>query len=232
MAQRVARRRTEIAEAQPSLLRGPVVLGVVAVAAVLAIALIVFANRPGAAPRAAATYEGLAIEGSVLGSRDAPVTIVGYSDFQCPHCATAAATLLPPLAEQYIASGQVRFEFRPVVYLGQESLLAAEAALCARDQNQFWPSHDKLFASQQGTNRGGFSVANLERFAGEVGLDASRFSACLDGREHQEEVLGLTREAQSRGVEGTPTFFVGDVPLPGAVPFSDMQAAIEERLSQ
>ncbi|MCZ7572342.1 MAG: DsbA family protein [Ardenticatenaceae bacterium] len=232
MAQRVVRRKADQAKAQPSLLRRPVVLGAIALAAVVAIVAIILASRPAAAPAPAASYEGLPVDGRALGVADAPVKIVEYSDFQCPFCKQADETTVDPLKQQYIPNGQVRFEYQPVAFLGQESLLAAEAALCAEDQGEFWIYHDKLFASQAGENRGTFSVANLKRFAGEVGLNQSEFNTCLDSKKHESDVLQVTREAQSRGVTGTPTFFVNDVRLEGAVPFRDLQTSIERDLAK
>lgn len=231
MAQRVARRRSEPIRQETSLLRSPIVLGAVAFAAIAAIVLIFIASRPASTPTVS-SYEGLPVNGRELGAADAPVTVEEYSDFQCPYCRQAAETLLPPLKEQYIPNGQVRVVFHPVAFLGQESLIAAEAALCAQDQGQFWPYHDKLFASQAGENRGTFSSANLKRFARELGLNESEFNACLDGRRHQNEVLTSTREATSRGVQGTPSFFVNNTPIEGLVPFSDLQAVIERYLPE
>lgn len=233
MAQRVVRRRADQVKAQPSLLRRPVILGAIALAAVVAIVAIVLASRPAAAPAVPAeSYEGLPVDGRALGVADAPVTIVEYSDFQCPFCKRAADTTIPPLKEQYIPNGQVRLEFQPVAFLGQESLVAAQAALCAEDQGKFWLYHDKLFASQAGENRGAYSIANLKRFAGEVGLNQGDFDTCLDSKRHENDVLRITREAQSRGVTGTPTFFVNDVTIPGAVPFSDLQQVIERYIAK
>lgn len=230
MAQRVVRRRADQAKAQPSLLRRPVLLGAIALAAVVALVAIVLASRPAVQPVVpAADYEGLPVDGRALGVADAPVTIVEYSDFQCPHCKNAAEQTVAPLKSQYIPDGQVRFEFQPVAFLGQESLLASAAALCAQDQGMFWPYHDKLFAEQR---RGAYSIANLKRFAGEVGLNQDEFNACLDSKKHENTVLSITREAQASGVTGTPTFLVNGAPIEGAVPFSELQQAIERNITK
>lgn len=227
MSKRVVRRRPDAALDETPLLRRPVVVGAIVVTVLLAVALIAVASGAFRSDPATGIVVRQPQPGRALGPENAPVKIVEYSDFQCPFCARAATDLLPPIEAQYIANGTVRFEYQPVAFLGQESMLAAEAALCAEDQQQFWAMHDKLFASQAGEERGQFAIANLKRFAQEIGLDRAQFEPCLDSHKYQDKVLELTREAQARGVEGTPTFFVNNDVVPGAVPFEQMQSIIE-----
>ncbi|MEK7647106.1 MAG: thioredoxin domain-containing protein, partial [Patescibacteria group bacterium] len=94
----------------------------------------------------------------VLGNPEAPVTVVEYSDFQCPFCGRFFHTTLSEFKENYIKTGQAKFIYRDFAFLGQESIDAAAAAKCAGDQGKFWDYHDYLFSHQSGENQGNFSV--------------------------------------------------------------------------
>ncbi len=170
-------------------------------------------------------------EGRTLGQADAPVTIVEYSDFQCPYCAVAARELMPQVEENFINAGLAKLEYRHMAFLGQESVWAAEASECAREQDRFWDYHDKLFSSQRGENRGAFSIDNLKGFAQELGLDTMAFNACLDSHRYASAVREETEQARRAGVDSTPTFFVGDTVIDGARPYEEFEKAIEEELA-
>jgi protein-disulfide isomerase len=148
-------------------------------------------------------------DGAALGMADAPVTIYEYSDFQCPHCRDAAAEVVPHLDTDYLATGKARLIFKNLAFLGQESVWAAEAAACASEQGKFWEYHNKLFENQNGENKGAFKADNLKRFAREIGLDEVAFNTCFDEGEYKAEVVAERSEGQRRGVNATPTFFVG-----------------------
>ena len=173
----------------------------------------------------------VATQGRTLGSEDARITIEEYSDFRCSFCARAAESLLPKIEEQYVADGRARFVFRPVAMLDKpgsppESLWAAEAAECANGQGRFWEYHDKLFENQ----RGGFPIDKLKRFAEELGLDTQAFNQCIDSHKHRALIEVETQEAQDRGVDSTPTFFVEGQTVAGAVPYEQFQTVIEAEL--
>lgn len=174
-----------------------------------------------------AAYESLRPVGRTLGDLSAPITIVEYSDFQCPYCKIAADTILASLKKDYIKTGRARFHYQPVAILGPESLRAAEAALCAEDQGRFWPYHDRLFATQAGENRGLFNDVTLKRLAADLGLDQARFDSCFDRGQRRQDVMAINREANTRGVTGTPTFFINGVKVVGAVPYVQFRQIIE-----
>lgn len=174
----------------------------------------------------------VATEGRTLGPEDARVTIEEYADFQCSYCARAAEDLLPPIEEQYIADGRVKLVFRPMAFLGQESLRAAEAAECASNQGRFWDYHDKLFENQRGEGRGAFAVDNLKRFAEELGLDTAAFNQCVDSRRHRRLIEFETADAQDKGVDSTPTFIIGEQIVRGLVSFEELQETIEAELEK
>jgi protein-disulfide isomerase len=172
----------------------------------------------------------VATEGRTLGAEDARVTIEEYSDFQCGACAAAAEGLVPRVEEQYITDGRVKLIFRPMTFLGQESLWAAEAAECANDQDSFWDYHDKLFENQRGRDRGAFAIDRLKGYAEELGLDTEAFNQCLDSHTYAAALTAETQQALNQGIESTPRFIIGDQTVVGAVPYEELQAAIEAEL--
>jgi len=166
-----------------------------------------------------------------------------FSEFLCPYCSAAAGlnpTLeaqfkqrnadwtasVPEIKSQY--SGRVAVVFKHFIVHGESAIIAAEAAECARDQCKFWEMHDKMFQ-----NQGSLGVEDLKKYAKELGLDTAKFDACLDGGGKRPIVEADTALGRQWGVSGTPTFFVGGqngTKVVGAVPFSDVQAAIEIEL--
>jgi len=167
------------------------------------------------------------VQGNVLGSPDAPVTIVAYSDFQCPYCAQAALGTMRQIEEEYLATGKAKLVFKYFAFEGQESIQAAQAAECAAEQNRFWDYHDMLFLNQ----RIPFTNENLKAFARELGLDTASFNFCLDLETHAEKVAADRAEGERRGVSGTPTFYIGQTQIVGAKPYDTFRAAIEDQLA-
>ena len=159
------------------------------------------------------------------GPREAPVTIVEFSDFQCPFCRQVVPTL-KQLAARY--PGRVRLVFRdfPIASLHPDAPLAHEAARCAGELGQFWPYHDLLF------ERTDVTAAALKQYAAELKLDAPKFAACLDGGRQRAAVNADIEEGARLGVSGTPTFFINGTPLVGNVPIADFQRAIERELAR
>jgi protein-disulfide isomerase len=174
----------------------------------------------------------ISAEGRSRGSATAPVTIIEFADYQCPFCKRFAETTEGKIEEQYVASGQVRLEFRNMAMIGPESARAAEAAECANDQGKFWEYHDLLYEEQRGENSGGFSDERLTRLAEDVGLDQGEFSACLDSGRHQQLVIDETEAGRGAGVESTPSFFINGELLTGARPFEDFQKVIDRKLAE
>jgi len=167
--------------------------------------------------------------GTTLGNADAPVTIYEYSDFQCPFCATAAAETVPSLDTEYLATGKAKLIFKALAFIGDESMWAAEAALCAGDQGKFWEYHNKLFEEQKGENKGAFKVENLRLFAQEIGLNEGDFNTCFDENKHTADVADDMSEATRRGINSTPTFFVGETPVDNN--FDAISKAVEAALA-
>ncbi len=133
-----------------------------------------------------------------------------YSDFYCPYCQRLALTVLPEV-KKLAKRGVLRFEYRhfPLIEIHADAFQAAEASECAADQGKFWPYHDRLFAELQ-KGQG----VNYVALAEELGLDVKAFRGCLEGEKHRDVVKAMRAEAESLGLEGTPTVFVGPFKLP------------------
>lgn len=169
----------------------------------------------------------------ILGNPAAPVAIVEFGDFQCPFCGHFFADTLGRLKETYVKQGKVKFIFRDFAFLGQESIDAAVAARCAGEQGKFWDYHDYLFTHQSGENNGAFSLANLKKFAKEVGLNEVDFNTCLDSKKYEEVVKNDTSQAKNLlKVDGTPTSFINGQEVVGALPFSQFETLIQAELAK
>lgn len=156
-----------------------------------------------------------------FGPPDARVTIVEFSDFQCPYCKMFKDNTLAQLKQAY--GNRVRFVFRdfPLDSIHPYARGAAEAAQCAHEQGKFWEYHDILFANQQA-----LTPPDLKRYAQQLGLDTRRFNDCVDSHKYQASVEADVQEGNRLHVSGTPTFFINGRVLVGAQPFEAFQAAI------
>jgi protein-disulfide isomerase len=171
----------------------------------------------------------------VLGDPKAPVTVIEYGDYQCPFCAQFFKTIEPRARDKYVKTGQVKMVFRNFQFLGPESTAAGEAALCAADQHQSWAYHDALYtaeATDAKENNGNLNRALFIKIAGDLKLDATAFASCIDSHKYREQVAADEVAAQDAGVNSTPTTFVGDKKLDGAVSFSEFSSAVEEALKK
>jgi protein-disulfide isomerase len=146
--------------------------------------------------------------GLALGEDNAPVTVEMFSDFQCPFCKQSDSTVIPQLINQYVATGKVKFIYRPFSFLGQESLDAAQSAYCANEQGKFWEFKEILFANQKSENTGGFVQTRLLAIGKFVGLDMTQFTACVQSNKYAAQVQKDNQAAAGRNVHSTPSFFV------------------------
>lgn len=158
------------------------------------------------------------------GPKDAPVTIVEFSDFQCPYCSRVVATL-KEIVRLY--PKQVRLAFRdfPIANLHPKAAKAAEAARCAGDQGKFWEYHDRLFESQAQA-----TISDFKRFAEQLKLDGKSFAACLDSGKYAAAVEADVQEGTRLGITGTPTFFINGRLVVGALPLEMFQKFIDRDL--
>lgn len=158
------------------------------------------------------------------GAAQAPVTIVEFSDFECPYCRRSVPILKELLAKYPDKLKLVYRDFPGPNH--QQALSAAEAAQCAAEQSRFWEYHDALFIRQAPTTAWDFSS-----LAEDLGLHQSPFNACMKENRYREEVLKDLRDGLKLGVTSTPTFFINGRPLVGARPLADFQAIIDPLLS-
>jgi len=138
----------------------------------------------------------------------------------------------PALFREYVDTGKVKFVYKHMAILGQESVWAAEASECAADQGKFWEYHDLVFDRQAGENEGAFNKDKLLAMAQERKLDMAQFEPCLKNDQTQGRVQADTQEGQQVGVRGTPTFFVNGRAVVGAVPLQEFRPIIEQALNE
>ncbi|MGE0548044.1 MAG: DsbA family protein [Kofleriaceae bacterium] len=174
----------------------------------------------------AQTYTvGLGLPGHQLGPDDAMVTVVVWSDFQCPFCAKAAP-VLAQLRDKYGARIRIVFRHLPMAF-HRDAALAAEAAIAAADQGKFWAFHDQIFA-----RFGALSRKDLETFAGAAGLDLVRFRAALDDRRYRDLVAVEAASALALGIDGTPTMFINGTPIIGAQSLETLVRMVDVQLGR
>lgn len=176
-----------------------------------------------------------------LGQVDATVTLVEFTDYQCPFCRRHAATTKPQLIKDYVETGKLKYVVRefPLTQIHPHAAKAAEAALCAGDQDRYWDLSDEFFADQSklGTD-------DIKAHAESLGLDVASFSECLDGGKYAQRVQHDLQDGLKAGVRGTPTFFLGltdpedqtkiraTIMLRGAQSYAAFKQAIDELIAK
>ena len=175
---------------------------------------------------ASARHQVSGDRGFVRGVKDAPVTIVEFSDFQCPFCKTANTTV-KQILDKY--PGKVRLVFRdyPLVGLHPQAPKAHEAARCAADQEKFWEYHDVLFARSPR-----MASADLKQYAQDLKLEAAAFAQCLDSGKYAAEVEKDVQEGAGLGLTGTPSFYINGRQLVGAQPLAAFQKIVDGELAK
>jgi len=160
-----------------------------------------------------------------LGPEDSKNVVIEFSDFQCPFCAMAegSAEWVAQYQSQYgsligvagtvqemAANGELKFIYVPWSFLGQESVYAAEAALCANEQDKFWEMHDAIFEAHDGEeNNGKYNKDKLQVLAAGIsGINKAEFNSCLENDDYLSALQQISSDVQGAGVTGTPTFFV------------------------
>ncbi|MCL2011989.1 MAG: DsbA family protein [Cystobacterineae bacterium] len=169
------------------------------------------------------TEEGIEAIGPSVGPHNAKVTIVEFSDFECPFCRKGAETIAE-VVKAYPTEVKLYFRNFPLKFHAKAPK-AAEAALCAHDQGKFWEYHDLLFENQSKLD-----IEDLKEHAKTLALEALKFAECLDSGRHAETVKKDMRAGKRAGVEGTPAFFINGVLLSGAQPIENFKEIIEQAL--
>jgi protein-disulfide isomerase len=163
---------------------------------------------------------------AVLGNAKAPVTLVEFSDFQCPFCARVMPTL-KKVSEAYGDRVRIVWKDFPLTAIHPQAFKAAEAGQCAREQGKFWEYHDRLFGNQQA-----LEPESLKKYAADAGLDAAKFNACMDTAKYGDKVQEQMGIGTRLGVASTPTVFVNGRLVSGAQPYEVFAAVIDEELER
>jgi protein-disulfide isomerase len=160
-----------------------------------------------------------------LGPDNAKITIVEFSDFQCPFCRRFHADTYHALLDAY--PGQIRFVYRnlPLTSIHPNAMPAAIASLCANDQNAYWDFNEKLFDNDT------LDEATYIKYAADLGLDVNTFKTCLTSGSHDEFIKQDMDFSLNLGVQSTPTFFVNGLAIVGAQPLSNFKQLIDKELA-
>lgn len=160
-----------------------------------------------------------------IGPKNAPVTIVEFSDYQCPYCKLWHDEVLSKLLADY--EGKIRFIYRDFPLNGHpEAQPAAEAANCAGEQDAYWEFHRAIFSGQYGYGRSAY-----EQYARDLGLDVDAFASCFASNRYRDEVLSDYRDGIRLGVNSTPTFFINGTQVVGAQPYETFKQLVEAELA-
>jgi len=172
------------------------------------------------------------------GSDSANVTVVEFSDYQCPVCKTFFDQSEPQLLKDYVTNGKAKFYFVDFAFLGQDSFTLAQGSWCANEQGKYYDYYDYVY-SNQGIENSGWAISDkVKTFASQIGgLDAQKFGTCLDSNKYLSRVQDSVNLAQLYGVSATPTFFIGKpgvgfTVLIGNQPYSVLQQTINSYLNK
>jgi len=170
----------------------------------------------------------------VLGNKDAKVTIVEFSDFQCPFCKTLFDESFAQIKKDYVDTGKAKFAYRhyPLTSIHPNAQKTAEAAECANEQGKFWEYHDQLFTYQADWEAltGDELNAKLSEYAASVGIDGAKLLDCVNTNKFADKVADDLAEGTDIGVDGTPATFINGIRISGAVPYEEFKAEIEKAL--
>lgn len=171
----------------------------------------------------------------VMGSGDAPLTLIEFSDYQCPFCARFAEDQMVRLKRDFIDTGKVKFVYRDFPLPShQNAMIAAQAAHCADDQGKYWEMNEALFANQR-------DLANINVIAAKVGLNILDLNSCINAEKYTKDIRYSLSEGREIGVSGTPSFVLGksafngvikgDI-IVGAEPYEILKERIESMLKK
>ncbi len=144
----------------------------------------------------------------VLGSENAPITMIEFGDYQCFYCNNFFHNTESDIVKNYIDTGKVKMYFKDFTIIGQDSVTAANAAHCAQEQGKFWQYHDVLYTNWSGENTGWATSTNLVQFAKQVGLNMDQFNQCFQQTKYNSVIRGSVSDANTLGLTGTPDFFI------------------------
>lgn len=175
----------------------------------------------------AENFAGIPQQTKVLGNPNA-LRLIEYGDYQCSVCKKTQDTVIPTIIQKYVATGALSFEFHDYLVIDanlartkgsgydHESLRAAEAAMCAGDQGQYWPYHASLYQNWTGEGVGDYSESRVKDLAAKLNLDTTTFNQCLDSNKYEDQVKQQDSDATAAGITGTPTFVINGQQVQGS----------------
>ena len=209
-------------------------LGLVAVLGLGALGYI--ASRPKVAISAVdPNLPPMKAEGYVLGNANAPVEVIEFADFECPGCGQFATLTEPDVRTRLVNTGKVRMRFMDFpLPMHKNTWDAHLAAACANDQGKFWEMHDVIFQYQdrwngEATRRPRSVLGDLAK---DIGLDMSKYDACMDAETHRAKIQASVQEAERLQVQQTPTFIIGGRKIPGAIAYDAFKKYVDEELAK
>ena len=170
-------------------------------------------------------YDVFSPSAYAFGPEDAPITIVEFGDFQCPYCRRWHEQVYKALLDSYPGQIQMVYRHLPLTSIHPDAFSAAEAAMCAGEQDAFWQFHDKLFSSET------LGSEVYTEYAQELNLDMTAFEACITDHRYQEAIQKDSDFAIDLGISSTPTFFINGLALVGAQPLDVFKQVIEKELA-
>ena len=208
-------------------------VGVLVAISVAVAALLVVLSLLGGGSGSQDMFAGIPQDGTRLGEENAPVTIHLYEDFQCPACGQFSRETWPDVVERLVKPGEARLVSETLAFLGEDSVSTARAAIAAGEQDRYWQYAHLLFENQGGENSGYATDEFLRDLAQQTeGLDVGAWEEARKAGFVEEELQAVQQRASADGVEVTPTLVIsgpgGERQLKGAVPFEDVEAAVEE----
>jgi protein-disulfide isomerase len=187
---------------------------------------------PPAAPETPPTVD----DDEVLGDEDATITLVEFTDYQCPFCQRHFQQTYGQIKKDYIDTGKVKLVVRDYpLSFHPHAQKAAEASECAGDQGKFWEMHDKLFGSLNEWSNAADAPAMFKKYAADMKLDTGDFDSCLDNGDNAEEVRNDLADGSASGISGTPGFWIlgpdgQNQKISGAYPYETFKTAFDELL--
>jgi protein-disulfide isomerase len=167
--------------------------------------------------------EKLADDDAVLGDANAPITIVEFSDFQCPYCGKFVANSMPGIKADFIDTGKVKLVFRDFPLEGHPNAMpAAMAYECANEQGKPYEMHDMIFANQTEWSPSDSPTKIFKEYAVKLGLDSAKFNECVGTKKFTDEIKKDFVDGASYGVSGTPAFFINGKEVSGAMPYAEV----------
>ncbi len=214
---------------------------IVAIVAIVGFLIFAIARHPDSSANDTANSAVTADTSSAMskGNADAKVSVIQYSDFICPSCSYFSTQIMPTIEKDYIDTGKVKFEFRPMAFIAEGSTLAGMGGYCAVDQNKFWEYHDAIYnvvvdktlrQNMDPKTQTILSSSDVKQIASDAGLDSGKFDTCLDSQQYLSKITSATSTAQQRGITGTPYIIVNGQHYQGDTTLAGIEAFIKAQL--